>query len=155
MYECSKCHQKGVFLCHVLPPSPDPVFQRCHTCQINYTVFECPQCRGTAVLKDFTSGYSYGCVCGFTANIVSCNFCTSLLCLPPRANCENAWLECKKCSNRFKYRVCGDCGECNYILSEQQDDGKRCFNEQCKRFEAGGMVGSNPYVQNTGTYPEL
>ena len=97
LYECGSCKTKGVFLCHVIADPPDPVYIRCKQCNINYTLFECPQCNGAAVLKDFQGGHVYGCVCGFNANIISCNICTSLLCMPPKANCENSVIECKKC----------------------------------------------------------
>jgi hypothetical protein len=96
----------------------------------------------------------YGCVCGFNATFVSCNICTSLLCLPPKLNCEDSVLECKKCSNRFKYRVCKVCNECNYMLPEQTADSKECFNEKCKLYndKIGTNVNPAPIPENSNPY---
>ena len=86
-------------MCHIVPEPTDPMLVRCKICKIAYSIFECPQCQGTAVVKEFKSGQQYGCVCGFNATFVACNLCTALLCLPPRNNYENIKIGCKKCYN--------------------------------------------------------
>ena len=119
LYHCKECNKVGLFLCHPLPVPKDPVNIRCKKCKQRYGMFTCPQCKGTAVMRDFQSGSIYGCVCGFQSTMVTCNVCMALLCLPPNKDYQEALLTCKKCQNVFRYGLCPACSECVYLKPNQ------------------------------------
>lgn len=121
-------------MCHVIQDISDPVMVRCKECKLAYSLFDCPQCQGTGVIKGFKTGQLYGCLCGFTATFITCNMCTAMLCLPPKKKYENVVIECKKCRHKFKYNTCQTCQECNYLSPEDSSDKLRCFNEYCVNF---------------------
>lgn len=101
-----------------------------------HSIVTCPQCEATTAIKDFASGHSYLCVCGFKSTLVTCNKCVGLLCLPTRKNYEDTKIACKKCSSEFKFVCCPACGECIYLKPTQlKSDIQYCYNENCERSE--------------------
>lgn len=70
IYNCGKCRQTSLFLCHIIPLPKDFVLVMCPQCQQYYTIFNCPKCQGIAALKNFKSGHTYSCTCGLQATFL-------------------------------------------------------------------------------------